>query len=252
MVSHTSTHRVRCHVYNTAHSQVYQTIVTTAIPKITQVFESLDQAGWYGSAFFLTLAVFQSPWGKIYKYYPIKSVYAHALNGLGPCTPPVVTMFRAVVDSKMTMSSFSKPYLLILILLQVTYLGHLFFLRLIPLCRRPSEVRQARDLLARQRETVICFYYKQQHLRFSELIALPSPLIMSLPFRPIYTTCSPSSIIRSLLYFVKYLYNRIYYCLRHQLFLLYYSYYYHNISTLKIQLYKRAYQVVPVVECEDQ
>ncbi|RYP47059.1 hypothetical protein DL768_006854 [Monosporascus sp. mg162] len=51
------------------------TIVATAIPRITQEFESLDEAGWYGSAFFLTLAVFQSPWGKIYKYYPIKIAY---------------------------------------------------------------------------------------------------------------------------------------------------------------------------------
>ncbi|KAI0401756.1 putative gliotoxin efflux pump [Xylaria palmicola] len=52
------------------------TIVATAIPKITQEFESLDYVGWYGSAFFLTLAVFQSPWGKIYKYCPIKLAYA--------------------------------------------------------------------------------------------------------------------------------------------------------------------------------
>ncbi|KAI0013088.1 major facilitator superfamily domain-containing protein [Xylariaceae sp. FL0662B] len=51
------------------------TIVATAIPKITEEFESLDEVGWYGSAFFLTLAVFQSPWGKIYKYHPIKNAY---------------------------------------------------------------------------------------------------------------------------------------------------------------------------------
>lgn len=40
------------------------TIVTTAIPKITDHFQSLEQVGWYGSAFFLTLACFQSFWGK--------------------------------------------------------------------------------------------------------------------------------------------------------------------------------------------
>ncbi|RYO84160.1 hypothetical protein DL766_006521 [Monosporascus sp. MC13-8B] len=39
-------------------------------------FHSLDEVGWYGSAFFLTLAVFQSPWGKIYKYYPLRIAYA--------------------------------------------------------------------------------------------------------------------------------------------------------------------------------
>ncbi|KAH6657926.1 MFS multidrug transporter-like protein [Truncatella angustata] len=52
------------------------TIVATAIPKITEDFQRLDEVGWYGSAFFLTLAVFQSPWGKIYKYYPLKVAYA--------------------------------------------------------------------------------------------------------------------------------------------------------------------------------
>lgn len=48
------------------------TIVATAIPKITDEFKSLDQVGWYGSAFFLTIASFQSTWGKGYKYFPLK------------------------------------------------------------------------------------------------------------------------------------------------------------------------------------
>ncbi|KAI1950798.1 hypothetical protein LOZ12_001654 [Ophidiomyces ophidiicola] len=51
------------------------TIVATAIPKITDHFKSLDQVGWYGSAFFLTLASFQSTWGKGYKYFPLKTVF---------------------------------------------------------------------------------------------------------------------------------------------------------------------------------
>jgi MFS transporter, DHA2 family, glioxin efflux transporter len=48
------------------------TIVATAIPAITDEFHSLDQVGWYGSAFFLTIAAFQSTWGKGYKYFPLK------------------------------------------------------------------------------------------------------------------------------------------------------------------------------------
>ncbi|KAL9628016.1 MAG: hypothetical protein Q9204_006171, partial [Flavoplaca sp. TL-2023a] len=48
------------------------TIVATAIPRITDQFHSLDQVGWYGSSFFLTLAAFQSTWGKAYKYFPLK------------------------------------------------------------------------------------------------------------------------------------------------------------------------------------
>ena len=52
-----------------------QTIVTTAVPRITDEFHSLDQVGWYGSAFFLTLASFQSTWGKLYKYFALKFVF---------------------------------------------------------------------------------------------------------------------------------------------------------------------------------
>ena len=51
------------------------TIVATAIPQITTEFNSLDQVGWYGSAFFLTIASFQSTWGKAYKYFPLKSTF---------------------------------------------------------------------------------------------------------------------------------------------------------------------------------
>lgn len=51
------------------------TIVATAIPRITDQFQSLDQVGWYGSAFFLTLGSFQATWGKIYKYYLLKWAY---------------------------------------------------------------------------------------------------------------------------------------------------------------------------------
>jgi hypothetical protein len=41
------------------------TIIATAIPAITDQFHSLQDVGWYGSAFFLTIAGFQSTWGKI-------------------------------------------------------------------------------------------------------------------------------------------------------------------------------------------
>ncbi|KAF2456748.1 MFS multidrug transporter-like protein [Lineolata rhizophorae] len=55
------------------------TIVATAIPRITDEFQSLDQVGWYGSAFFLTIASFQSTWGKAYKYFPLKWAYLQAI-----------------------------------------------------------------------------------------------------------------------------------------------------------------------------
>ncbi|KAH8808033.1 major facilitator superfamily domain-containing protein [Xylogone sp. PMI_703] len=55
------------------------TIVATAIPKITDQFHGLSLVGWYGSAFFLTLAAFQSTWGKIYKYFPLKTGFLVAI-----------------------------------------------------------------------------------------------------------------------------------------------------------------------------
>ncbi|KAM3478621.1 hypothetical protein MY5147_002133 [Beauveria neobassiana] len=54
------------------------TIVATAIPKITDEFHAIDQVGWYGSSFFLTLAAFQSFWGKLYRYCHLKWTYLAA------------------------------------------------------------------------------------------------------------------------------------------------------------------------------
>jgi len=48
------------------------TIVATAIPKITDEFHGLEEVAWYGSAFFMTFGGFQSTWGKIFKYFPLK------------------------------------------------------------------------------------------------------------------------------------------------------------------------------------
>ena len=51
------------------------TIVATAIPRITDEFHSLNDVGWYGSAFFLTVASFQSMWGKAFKFFPLKATF---------------------------------------------------------------------------------------------------------------------------------------------------------------------------------
>ncbi|ROW16766.1 hypothetical protein VPNG_01626 [Cytospora leucostoma] len=50
-------------------------IISTAIPKITAQFNSLEDVAWYGSAFFLTLASFQSVWGKAYKYFSVRGCF---------------------------------------------------------------------------------------------------------------------------------------------------------------------------------
>jgi MFS family permease len=56
-----------------------QTILGTAIPKITDDFPDLTKVGWYGSAYFMTFGGFQSSWGKLYKYFSLKLWFLVAL-----------------------------------------------------------------------------------------------------------------------------------------------------------------------------
>ncbi|RAH40465.1 MFS general substrate transporter [Aspergillus brunneoviolaceus CBS 621.78] len=51
------------------------TIVTTAIPKITNRFHALGDVGWYASSFMLTFCSFQLIWGKLYTFYTVKWTY---------------------------------------------------------------------------------------------------------------------------------------------------------------------------------
>lgn len=60
-------------------SNLDSTILATAIPYITNEFHSIDGIGWYGSATFLTFAAFQTTWGKVFKYFPLKSSYLLSL-----------------------------------------------------------------------------------------------------------------------------------------------------------------------------
>ncbi|KAL2127329.1 hypothetical protein VTI74DRAFT_10898 [Chaetomium olivicolor] len=55
------------------------TIVATAIPRITDEFQGLGDVAWYGSAFFMTVGGFQSTWGKIFKYFPLKISFLIAI-----------------------------------------------------------------------------------------------------------------------------------------------------------------------------
>ncbi|KAI1667091.1 Major Facilitator Superprotein [Pyrenophora tritici-repentis] len=51
------------------------TIITTAIPAITDEFHSLQDIGWYGSSFFVTTAATQALWGRLYTFFPLKWTY---------------------------------------------------------------------------------------------------------------------------------------------------------------------------------
>jgi len=48
-----------------------QTIIATAIPKITDHFNSINDIGWYGSAYFLTSCSLQPSFGRIYKVFNV-------------------------------------------------------------------------------------------------------------------------------------------------------------------------------------
>ncbi|KAM7203150.1 MFS general substrate transporter [Naviculisporaceae sp. PSN 640] len=55
------------------------TIIATAIPKITTQFDSLNDIGWYGSAYLLTTTALQPSFGKIFTYFNPKKTYLSAL-----------------------------------------------------------------------------------------------------------------------------------------------------------------------------
>ncbi|KAK5195755.1 hypothetical protein LTR99_002280 [Exophiala xenobiotica] len=55
------------------------TIIATAIPKITDHFNSLGDVGWYGSAYLLTTCALQLFFGKMYTFFSIKYVYLTAI-----------------------------------------------------------------------------------------------------------------------------------------------------------------------------
>lgn len=56
-----------------------ETIIATAIPKITDHFHRLNDVGWYGSGYLLTISAFQLFYGKLYKILPIRWVFLGAL-----------------------------------------------------------------------------------------------------------------------------------------------------------------------------
>lgn len=54
-------------------------IPAIAIPKITTDFHSLDNTGWYGSAYMLTNCALQPIFGKVYTHFNVKWTYLCSL-----------------------------------------------------------------------------------------------------------------------------------------------------------------------------
>ncbi len=55
------------------------TIVSVAIPKISTQFHALNDVGWYGSAYLITMTAFQPAGGTVYKFFNAKCVYLTAI-----------------------------------------------------------------------------------------------------------------------------------------------------------------------------
>jgi MFS family permease len=52
-----------------------RTIIATAVPQITNQFNSLDDVGWYASAYLLTSCSTQLIFGRFYTFYSSKTIY---------------------------------------------------------------------------------------------------------------------------------------------------------------------------------
>lgn len=50
-------------------------IISTAIPQITNEFNSAGDIGWYGTAYLLTNCAFQLVFGKLYTLFSIKAIF---------------------------------------------------------------------------------------------------------------------------------------------------------------------------------
>lgn len=79
-------------------------VIATAIPRITGEFRSLDDVGWYGSAFLMATCATQIPYGRIYSIFSAKWVFTSAIlvfmlgsliAGISPSSP-VLIFGRAV------------------------------------------------------------------------------------------------------------------------------------------------------------
>ncbi|UKZ52637.1 hypothetical protein TrVGV298_006418 [Trichoderma virens] len=55
------------------------TIVATSIPAITNQFHGLGDQAWYSAIYLMTSGGFQSTWGKMYQYFPLKISFLSAM-----------------------------------------------------------------------------------------------------------------------------------------------------------------------------
>jgi MFS family permease len=54
-------------------------VTGTAVPRITTQFEALDDVGWYGAAYLLTVTATQPMFGQLFRYFEPKLTYLAAI-----------------------------------------------------------------------------------------------------------------------------------------------------------------------------
>ncbi|KAB8233904.1 MDR family MFS transporter [Aspergillus alliaceus] len=83
------------------------TILSAAIPRITDEFQSINSVGWYVSAYLLTTCAFQLNFGKLYTIFPMRPVFlfsvlvfeaGSAVCGAAP-TSAVLILGRAIAGT---------------------------------------------------------------------------------------------------------------------------------------------------------
>lgn len=57
-----------------------RTIVATAIPRITDEFNSPGDVGWYGSAYLLASCAFQTTYGRVFSHFDVRWSFLAALG----------------------------------------------------------------------------------------------------------------------------------------------------------------------------
>ena len=75
------------------------TIISVAIPDISTSFQALDDVGWYGSAYLITLTAFQPAGGIVYKYFGAKYVYLIA-----------IVVFEGTIDDLLSIFTSLMPH----------------------------------------------------------------------------------------------------------------------------------------------
>ncbi|MCJ1382480.1 hypothetical protein MMC17_005593 [Xylographa soralifera] len=83
------------------------TVITTAIPRITDGFHSLNDVGWYGSSYLLTSMALQPTFGKVYAYFNIKWTFAMSIFIAGRAVAGVGQ--AALLSGGMTVIGYCVP-----------------------------------------------------------------------------------------------------------------------------------------------